>query len=316
MRNWVLGAFFGLCHGAQADIVGVDDRFEVDPMERPFAAMMGYDHNGEWIIFGNAWQTGHPRVLVTARHLLTHEEDNGVLRWSINQSFERPTAEELHPYEVRVAGCPNDPPYVIEEILEVGNFANPGSHADWLVVLLDRPSCLRQDQLARRLNISDELRHRLMFAENAPIEARVDGFFDRNMIGVSIDHGLEWTMENNALFTGFGRIPGHYYQRVIGQSTFIANAYEYGEPNVVRLFKFTGDTDQGISGSAVSAIGRFEFQGQMISVDHVVGILVVEAGSPEIEMNYLTIYEGPFQEAVERAIAEAEARYPTGWATD
>lgn len=293
----------------EVDIIGpTDDRDELaDQTERPYVAAIGYEHNGEWITFGNGWQTQHPRLLVLPAHLMA---DDG--NWLINGSSETPSAEDLSVYQTRIAGCPNEEPYTFQEIGRVGSLDPSGPHEDYVVVMLDRDSCLAESQLARTLNMSEENRQQFLFAENAPLQGRLDAYMDRSLIGNTVPddigeqvtNGVEWIYRDGAVHSSTGNLGGYGYYQIVDGQRFHASAADWGARNVHRYFRYYGDADQGNSGGAVSAVGQVELNGQTITVDHVVGMQISEDGRAAVEENRLLIYEGQFQVDVEGVAEE------------
>ncbi len=288
-----------------ADIIGnSDDRREVRASDWPFVAeVIWINDDHEPVIVGTAWQPFDARVAVTAAHLMAQDG-----RFFVNGTLRRPGRRDLSRFLVRPAGCAQGIP--LRSIEGYGTL-DPGADpsGDWMVVLLDQPSCLEQDELAqpRILDTSLSEKH---FLPGAARKRSVEmvAFADRTSLGRTLD-GNEpalWTAKDSALVQSSGSINHELRYKFQGDGMAAIPVSDGDTGSDIRsIWGHLADADEGNSGG-ILAVRRVN-GGRGV----VVGMTSTEVTTPGVQQNYAVPYRfmaGAVEAAVRKSRRLAKTR--------
>jgi hypothetical protein len=269
--------------GARADVVGRDDRVPVDPDRFPYVSELSYLDASGHLIFGNAWIVGHPRVFVTAAHLVA---GNGV--WLGTQSTQRPESREIARYRVRPAGCAEAVP--VEWFFRWGTLHTAADPAnDWVVGVLTEATCLRDTQLAEMLWFEEQFWDALFFDDANPSTVTAVAFNDRRTIGNTVpteNDGSVWSSDDSALHANIGRVSGVFDYTNDGFFMQPVQPHIRNRDDVGTVFIHDADTDEGDSGGIIHISHDISFMGQTYFVNGVIGMIVMEDLAPGVQRNF------------------------------
>ena len=300
-----------------------DERTPIPWLQAPYVAGIGsHNFEGKFVFNANGWQAFHPAIVVTSAHIFAKDGlyQNG--RAYLSDA-------ELSGFKIKIAGCIHlEEEYSIKEIVKIGTLTPTNQALDWAVLLLDRPSCLRPDQLAKPLNLSDYYREELLFARTEDrLLGHMTGFTYIPYISEREAPGSKknsWTMETTDLYEGYGEILRHnYYTIGASGNKRYASSLNYGFPgyeHIRRVFHYKGDTSPGNSGSPIKIKGRVTVNGKAFELDYVIAMVTAQSAVLDDAMfseqqkrltrvNFLTIYEGEFESALKLAAERAHELY-------
>ena len=278
---------------AHADIIGrTDDRRGVSPTEYPFVAeLIWIDDAGNPVVFGTAWQPLHARVAVTTAHLLAADG-----RFVANGSPRRPSRRDLSRFLIRPAGCETATPIQSVEAFGTLDPANDPA-GDWMVLMLDRETCLRPDQLARPGIVDlDLLETRFLPGSSRRQQIKMVAFADSKTIGRTREGNKTsmWAPGRSKLVGSRGLLNKALHYRILAETKLAVLAADGRASDARTIWGHHADTDEGNSGGILSVPGR----------NVVIAMTSTEVTDPGVQQNFAVPYRF-VSDAVARAVRKA-----------
>jgi len=299
---------------------GVDTRRVIDGAVAPFVAQIGVrTRNQGWLTYANGFQVLNNRILAMPLHVVF--ADGKIITSQGTANSARGSALFI---EVRFRSC-GEQVYRVENVVDHGNIANRAdSGNDWLVGILDRPTCIDKNRIPAVLPLKREIEEKYLLPreglvpDGRQLEARQYAETpsrDLNNSRLIARNGRKpdrrqgsWLAKESRLTVASGFIAGEAYYRVVDKSHG-AGAIEWinrsewipDKAGNGRLYETRIPHTKGNSGAPVLASGTIELNGRTVKVEGVVGMVVSDVVGDKSAFNYLMPLRNRFFEALIRA---------------
>lgn len=291
-----------------------DDNREIlpDGSEKPdYLGELSWDYgNGEIRVQGNGFQAYSNQVAFIPAHLLA---TGGI--YIASASSDKPTRQQLNKFGLELAGCPGER-IPIREIVRIGSL-NPQVEIgeDWAAVTLEKPSCLRPDQLGVVFAVDREFENQFLLPGGSDRQAvKIYAFNDKNTIGkpqakttgqsglTSATGYAEWDPLDSVM---------HFNQGYLGQRLIFKDKSGY-QATVLATPGTDGidssidghhgfDTRRGDSGGLAKIKGDFEWEGNTYPIEGIVGAVTLQDRRSDVHRNYVVPFSAEVQQALEEA---------------
>lgn len=296
---------------------GLDTRRIIDGNQAPFVAMLGQQTRDRgWLARANGFQVMNNRIIVMPIHAVFTANGKFITREGmLSTARGRPLR-----VEVRFRVCA-DQVYFVDRVFDHGDYTSPKDIGnDWLVGILDRPTCIDKKHIPQVLRLTREYEENYllpndyfepasgqlkaqMFAETAIQDLQNTDLIARN---AQTNGKLKiWSYEDSRLTEATGYIDGELHYRLIpGTDTLKSVDRSEWVPDKIgtgRVLTTRIPHTKGNSGAPVVARGSVQVNGKTLQVEGIVGMVVADSNNGQLSENFLTPLRNRFFDAIIKA---------------